>query len=290
MTLELEQTCLIYDRTMTQFDPDSYIEDGFQLIDLPFVPCDSLAEELQDLSSNGTADSILFPHQLSNRIAEILHSGQMVELALAACHSHLPHSWRGSEVKLVSSEVHFRPPATKGIPWHQDEAHWLTRDRSLTAIWIPLQDVVLENGPLQFLRGSHVSGRLRSSHLSSKGDPDFRQSMTCEVNEPDDPNLVATVAVPVGSALVFNGYLVHRSLPNRSRTDRLVLSAHFCSGTTSFMSWTGPRHEPGECAVMDNAMVDRLDRNGPVSTRLRNSRYLTSDQLLRRDQDLATSL
>ena len=47
-----------------------------------------------------------------------------------------------------------------GQSWHQDEAHIPTRDRSLTAAWIALDDATVHNGCLWVIPGSHRAGIL----------------------------------------------------------------------------------------------------------------------------------
>jgi len=47
-----------------------------------------------------------------------------------------------------------------GQAWHQDEDFIPTRDRSLTAAWIALDDATIDNGCLWAIPGSHRSGVL----------------------------------------------------------------------------------------------------------------------------------
>ncbi len=50
-----------------------------------------------------------------------------------------------------------RKPAHHGAatPWHQDEAYWApTHDHDAISVWMPLQPATLENGCMQFVRGS----------------------------------------------------------------------------------------------------------------------------------------
>jgi ectoine hydroxylase-related dioxygenase (phytanoyl-CoA dioxygenase family) len=47
-----------------------------------------------------------------------------------------------------------------GQAWHQDELFIPTRDRSLAAAWIALDDATVENGCLWVLPGSHARGVL----------------------------------------------------------------------------------------------------------------------------------
>lgn len=60
--------------------------------------------------------------------------------------------------------------STATTPWHQDEAYWdPAQDHRGLSIWIPLQDVTVENGCMQFLPGSHQQEVL--PHQSIGNDP-----------------------------------------------------------------------------------------------------------------------
>ena len=80
-------------------------------------------------------------------------------------------------------------------------------------VWIPLQEVVEENGPMQILPGSHrFEDSLRGTHLNAGW-----------VSDADlvGPHLV-TVPVALGEAVVLDNAVVHRSIPNQSGEPRLV--------------------------------------------------------------------
>jgi hypothetical protein len=55
-------------------------------------------------------------------------------------------------------------------PWHQDEAYWES-ELEYTALgsWLPLHDVTVEMGAMQFIPGSHKAGVL--NHWFYDGDP-----------------------------------------------------------------------------------------------------------------------
>jgi hypothetical protein len=53
-----------------------------------------------------------------------------------------------------------KAPRKPGQVWHQDESHIPTRDRSLTAVWLALDDATVDNGCLWVVPGSHRSGVL----------------------------------------------------------------------------------------------------------------------------------
>ena len=242
-------------------DVDAYVEDGYVVITIgPDLAAD-LRRAAEQLVPGANVDAVLLPHHRSDGLRDALHHSEVTSAVRTIVQAHLPVAWRSADLKLVASELLVRPPRTKGVPWHQDEAHWSTRDRSLTGTWIPLEMADRSNGTLQFVRGSHRPGTLYECRPSDP-DPCYRSSMSCEAVDGD----VVTVEVDHGSAVLFNGYTVHRSLPNVSDRRRLVLSAHYCSAATNTMSWLGSGHTADECPRADNRNVDLLYENGTVSS------------------------
>ncbi len=64
----------------------------------------------------------------------------------------------GPDVKAMQSMLFVKAEGKPGQAWHQDEFFIPTRDRSLTAIWVALDDATVENGCLWVLPGSHQAG------------------------------------------------------------------------------------------------------------------------------------
>ena len=64
----------------------------------------------------------------------------------------------GPDVKAMQSMLFIKAEGKPGQAWHQDEYFIPTRDRSLTAAWIALDDATTENGCLWVLPGSHRRG------------------------------------------------------------------------------------------------------------------------------------
>jgi ectoine hydroxylase-related dioxygenase (phytanoyl-CoA dioxygenase family) len=142
---------------------------------------------------------IHFPHKLSQRMRGALAHPVVVDALTRLI---------GPDVKAMQSMLFIKSEGKPGQAWHQDELFIPTRDRSLTAAWIALDDATVENGCLWVLPGSHRPGVLypdRDHH-----DPRF----DCEVEAFDFPYRdqdAVPVEVPAGSVVVFNGYLLHRS-------------------------------------------------------------------------------
>ena len=169
-----------------------------------------------------------FPHKLSARMAGALAHPVVVDALTRLI---------GPNVKAMQSMLFIKSEGKPGQAWHQDELFIPTRDRSLTAAWIALDDATVDNGCLWVLPGSHRRGVLypdRDHH-----DPRF----DCEVEAYDFPyrdDDAVAVEVPAGSVVVFNGYLLHRSLPNTRRHGlRRALVNHYMRAE-SLLPWFLP--------------------------------------------------
>ncbi len=108
------------------------------------------------------------------------------------------------------------------VPWHQDLAYLKPEDAGETLIvnfWIPLVKATAENGCMQVIRGSHRAGLLPH---------DARVSIYKGVAEADMPEgEVVTCQVDVGDALMTMERLLHRSIPNTSKTVRWSVDTRY---------------------------------------------------------------
>jgi phytanoyl-CoA hydroxylase len=144
----------------------------------------------------------------------------------------------GPNVKAMQSMLFIKSEGKPGQAWHQDEFFIPTRDRSLTAVWIALDDATVENGCLWVLPGSHRPGIIYPTQEQS--DPRF--DCTIEAyNFPYADSDAVAVEIPAGTALFFNGYLLHRSLQNSGKHGyRRALANHYMSAE-SLLPWRPPR-------------------------------------------------
>jgi hypothetical protein len=169
---------------------------------------------------------IHFPHKLSALIRETL-----AHPALVAALTQLI----GPDVKAMQSMLFTKGEGRPGQAWHQDEYFIPTRDRSLTAAWIALDDATVRNGCLWVLPGSHRPGVIYPDR--EHDDPRF----DCAIEAYDFPYRdedAVPVEVPAGAVVLFNGYLLHRSLPNTARHGlRRAMVNHYMSAQ-SLLPWT----------------------------------------------------
>jgi phytanoyl-CoA hydroxylase len=170
------------------------------------------------------------PHYVSPVMASfVTHPGIAAVLA-RIIGAHLAH-WDGA-VKCMQSMLFVKPPFKQGQAWHQDEIYIPTRDRSLCGAWIAMDDATRENGCLRVIPGSHRSGYLYPQRAhNNPAEHDFAPE-----SHGFDASGEVLVEVKEGSVVFFNGYLLHRSLKNRSRTFRRALVNHYMNAW-SLLPW-----------------------------------------------------
>jgi ectoine hydroxylase-related dioxygenase (phytanoyl-CoA dioxygenase family) len=167
---------------------------------------------------------IHMPHHLSPVITEFIKHPAIVDVLTQII---------APDVKCMQSMLFVKPPGFQGQAWHQDEIYIPTRDRSLCGAWIAMDDATVENGCLWVIPGSHAKGYLFPQHPHDNPD-EFDGS---QESYGFDDSTAVPVEVTAGSVVFFNGYLLHRSLKNRSRGDyRRALVSHYMNAY-SLLPW-----------------------------------------------------
>ncbi|MEV4357204.1 phytanoyl-CoA dioxygenase family protein [Nonomuraea sp. NPDC004186] len=233
-----------------------YERDGYLVLDRALDPGEvgELLEEavricrgeLGDISGAlpaGDADSdddvlrrflcVHYPHKLSGLMLDTMRHPAIVSALTSLI---------GPNVKAMQSMLFIKSEGEPGQAWHQDELFIPTRDRSLAAAWIALDDATVENGCLWVLPGSHRRGVL----YPNREHDDPRYDCTVEsYGFPFGDSDAVPVEVAAGTVVVFNGYLLHRSLPNTGRRGyRRALVNHYMSAE-SLLPWAVPAEGTG---------------------------------------------
>ena len=168
---------------------------------------------------------IHYPHKVSEIIRRLIAKPNLVS-ALTQC--------IGPNVKAMQSMLFVKSEGKPGQAWHQDEHFIPTRDRSLTAVWIALDDATIENGCLWVIPGSHRRGVLYPDR--ELDDPAFDCSREA-YDFPYSDHDAVPVQIPAGAGVIFNGYLLHRSLENSGKHGyRRALAYHYMSAE-SLLPW-----------------------------------------------------
>lgn len=165
------------------------------------------------------------PHKISEVMNDFLAPKAMVDTLTRII---------GPNVKCMQSMLFIKSAGKPGQAWHQDEDYIPTRDRSLCGGWIAMDDATVENGCLWIIPGSHKPGLLWPQYPHD--DPRFDCAhMSYDFPYTDDD--AVPVEVPAGAIVFFNGYLLHRSLPNTASTGfRRCLVNHYMSAE-SLLPW-----------------------------------------------------
>jgi hypothetical protein len=121
----------------------------------------------------------------------------------------------GHPVWNLRSKTPTNPLAT--VPWHQDTAY-LAAGAEHTfqpTAWIPLIDADAKNGTLQVFKGGHRSGKVFRHRLENK--KANKASWYLYIEDEDLPaGDVVTCNMPMGSVLLLNQLVPHRSTENYS--------------------------------------------------------------------------
>ena len=166
------------------------------------------------------------PHKLSPVLKAALKHDGLVQV--------LSDLIGSPNVKCMQSMYFFKGPGKPGQAWHQDEQYIPTRDRSLVGAFIAIEDTDVENGCLWMHAGSQRTGVLyrMAAHNDSRFDPSGEAT-----GFPYDAEGGTPCEAKSGTVVFFNGYVLHRSLPNRSPTrSRQAFVGHFMSAE-SWLPW-----------------------------------------------------
>ncbi len=170
-----------------------------------------------------------FPHKISAAMRATLFNPPTLKALTSVI---------GPNVKCMQSMLFIKASGKPGQAWHQDEDYILTRDRSLLGAWISLDRATEQNGCLWVIPGSHRPGVLWEQRWHGDRRFDCAEESTGFPYGDDD---AVPVEVEAGAVVFFNGYLLHRSLPNRAPagTYRRALVNHFSSCETT-LPWLRP--------------------------------------------------
>ena len=118
----------------------------------------------------------------------------------------------------------YPPGRGAATPWHQDQAyHDPTLSYRGLNFWMPLDDVTVDSGCLQFVPGSHKLDVL--PHHSINHDPRIHG---LEVNDPEQwASKSVPCSIPAGGATIHACYMLHYAEPNTSTRPRRAYTLTF---------------------------------------------------------------
>ena len=119
----------------------------------------------------------------------------------------------------------FKNPRIGGeVRWHQDASYLHTKPRSVTGIWVAIDDADRQNGCLWMCPKAHRSP-LRECYALDPGAQTGQLSTLDETPWPDAETAVP-LEVEAGSIVLFHDHMPHRSDANRSSASRHAFTMH----------------------------------------------------------------
>ncbi len=121
-------------------------------------------------------------------------------------------------VRLYHDQALFKEAGGGITPWHADQYYWpLETDRTITA-WIPLQQVSLAMGPLEFSAGSHVITSGRDLEISARSETLIKERLRVTDFEP------VIEPFDIGEVSFHSGWVFHRAGANTTGETRKVMT------------------------------------------------------------------
>jgi ectoine hydroxylase-related dioxygenase (phytanoyl-CoA dioxygenase family) len=220
----------LFDRAMV----DACLAEGTRIARGEYGPLDGLRP-----TTPGQSDDEVLSHYVTCAIAHKISPlfGRTIADARIA---PIVQQLIGPNVKGIHSQFFIKHAGMPGNAWHQDEAFVPTRDRSLCTLWIALDAATIENGCLRFVPGSHRPGVIYPRRRHNNPALDREEE---SFGFPAAPDGEIAIELAPGSAVFFNGYLVHGSYQNvRPSGFRRALLYSYTSAET-LMAWN-PRNDP----------------------------------------------
>lgn len=232
------------------------------------LPADLIAEmrrEYADLlarNSHVESDIILAPHQTNGGSMGIKGSEKWLEFATHPKIVETAQELIGEDIILWGTTL-FGKPARKGkeTPWHQDGEYYPIRPLETLTVWIPLEDVTPENGPMRFIPGSHKKHELYS-HSWVEGD-DKTINLVCDTEHYDEATAESLI-IRAGQVSFHDVYMIHGSKPNRTDHPRpafiIRLMPATCFYDHALGAETGKKHPAQGYGIRPLYLISGQDR------------------------------
>ena len=146
-----------------------------------------------------------------------------------------------SGARIANDQVWAKPPGGAALTFHRDSPYFDFTPPDVVTVWIALDDMDAEVGPLEYASGSHLWGEGRVGSANQFFDTADRHGLLYNaarregVTEPEENLRIYQLHVRTGGAGIHNGRLWHGSGPNSSTSrPRRGLGIHFVPGDAQF--------------------------------------------------------
>ena len=121
-------------------------------------------------------------------------------------------------VRMYHDQALYKEPGGGFTPWHADQYYWPLSNANTCTVWVPLQAVPREMGPLAFSVGSHRFDSGRDLEISDESERKIQDALAA-ANLPLDES-----PFDLGEVSFHYGWTFHRAGPNTTRRPRAVMT------------------------------------------------------------------
>ncbi|GAA3767122.1 hypothetical protein GCM10022206_02180 [Streptomyces chiangmaiensis] len=105
------------------------------------------------------------------------HSERIREMVFSQRLARIAAELMGVEaVRLYEDQALYKEPSGGITQWHADPYYWPLVSDCICTVWIPLQEMPLEMGPLVFVAGSHTFSCGRDMEIGDTGEAALQQA------------------------------------------------------------------------------------------------------------------
>lgn len=143
--------------------------------------------------------------------------------------------------RLAQDQVWAKPPGASALVFHRDQPYFMFEPPDVVTVWVALDDMDDELGPLEYVRGSHRWGDGRSGtanqFFQSNGEKRLLQSAAERegLDPQHDLEIISMTGLQAGGLSIHHGKVWHGSSKNESRSrPRRGLGLHFVPANVHF--------------------------------------------------------
>jgi phytanoyl-CoA hydroxylase len=160
----------------------------------------------------------------------------------------------GPNIRQNGNKLNMKSPeGGSPVEWHQDWAFYPQTNDDLLAVGVVMDDMLLENGCLLVIPGSH-KGRVYNHHqnevfIGAVTDPDF------------DPKNAVPIELKAGGISIHHVRTLHASAPNVSTRSRRLLFYQYCAADAWPLSGVGTLDSFNASMIQGEPTIEpRLER------------------------------
>jgi non-haem Fe2+, alpha-ketoglutarate-dependent halogenase len=128
---------------------------------------------------------------------------------------------------LVCTMTHYfakMPGDQKQVSFHQDASYWPLTPSKVVTVWLAIDNIAADNGPMTFVPASHIHGQIPFDRSTPEEQNVLNQAVHDYTRWGDEP---VAVILKAGQASLHTDLLLHGSEPNTSDRRRCGLTLRY---------------------------------------------------------------